>query len=388
MGGCLSKKQQDDSSQTKNAEYRRTIEIENSLHAEKLSRHRDIKLLLLGAGEAGKSTFLKQIRLIHEGTYSAEERQAFREIVVRNVLQCMLALLDAAEMLGLAWQFERSPSAGGGNSSQVSFMEDWSDLGKMRFILQQQADRLLGRDNVILLLPAEIVELLDWLWHHNTIKTVYNRRNEYQLNDSAAYYLNALDRIGEPSFVPTDQDILRSRVKTTGIVETSFMVGHYRYHIIDIGGQRSERKKWIHYFDRVTAVIFMVALSEYDQVLYEDSSVNRLQESLNLFKSIWNSTWFRHTSFVLLLNKTDLFLEKWSLGRFQKCFPKYQGPNRAKDAQLFLQQQFEALKPDTYNTQLYSHFTTATDTENVRFVLAAVSDTILQEVLQCAGLLD
>jgi len=42
--------------------------------------------------------------------------------------------------------------------------------------------------------------------------------------------------------------------------------------LFDVGGQRSERKKWIHCFEDVTAIIFCVAMSEYDQVLQEDET--------------------------------------------------------------------------------------------------------------------
>lgn len=79
--------------------------------------------------------------------------------------------------------------------------------------------------------------------------------------------------MAHPHYLPTDQDILRSRVKTTGITETTFLVGDLTYKIFDVGGQRSERKKWIHCFENVTALVFLVSLSEYDQMLYEDESV-------------------------------------------------------------------------------------------------------------------
>jgi hypothetical protein len=46
--------------------------------------------------------------------------------------------------------------------------------------------------------------------------------------------------------------------------------------LVDVGGQRSERRKWIHCFERVTSIIFLVALSEYDQVLYESANVVRI----------------------------------------------------------------------------------------------------------------
>lgn len=86
-------------------------------------------------------------------------------------------------------------------------------------------------------------------------------------------YFDSIDRIGEVSYVPTDQDVLRSRVKTTGITETTFVIGDLTYRMFDVGGQRSERKKWIHCFENVTAIIFLVAISEYDQVLIEDETV-------------------------------------------------------------------------------------------------------------------
>lgn len=62
-------------------------------------------------------------------------------------------------------------------------------------------------------------------------------------------------------------------MKTTGITETTFQVQGLEYRVLDVGGQRSERRKWIHCFENVTALIFIVSLSEYDQVLYEDQTV-------------------------------------------------------------------------------------------------------------------
>ena len=42
--------------------------------------------------------------------------------------------------------------------------------------------------------------------------------------------------------------------------------------MVDVGGQRSERRKWIHCFENVTSIMFLVALSEYDQVLVESDN--------------------------------------------------------------------------------------------------------------------
>lgn len=99
------------------------------------------------------------------------------------------------------------------------------------------------------------------------------------------------------------QDILRTRVKTTGIVKIEFEFKSTMFHMFDVGGQRSERKKWIHCFDNVTAVLFIISLSEYDQVLFEDSSVNRMEESLQLFASVINNIHFKFMPFIVFFNK-------------------------------------------------------------------------------------
>jgi len=83
-------------------------------------------------------------------------------------------------------------------------------------------------------------------------------------------YFDCLDRIFAPDYIPDDQDILRSRLKTTGITEAEFNLGSLTYRMFDVGGQRSERKKWIHCFENVTALLFLVAISGYDQCLVED----------------------------------------------------------------------------------------------------------------------
>lgn len=95
--------------------------------------------------------------------------------------------------------------------------------------------------------------------------------------------------------------------------------------MFDVGGQRSERKKWIHCFEGVTAIIFCVALSGYDLVLAEDEEMNRMIESMKLFDSICNSKWFVETSIILFLNKKDLFEEKIIRSPLTICFPEYTG---------------------------------------------------------------
>jgi guanine nucleotide-binding protein subunit alpha len=95
--------------------------------------------------------------------------------------------------------------------------------------------------------------------------------------------------------------------------------------MFDVGGQRSERKKWIHCFENVTAIVFLAAISEYDQVLVEDETMNRMTEALNLFDTICNSKWFVSTSMILFLNKVDLFKEKLVKSNLADYYPDYTG---------------------------------------------------------------
>lgn len=90
-----------------------------------------------------------------------------------------------------------------------------------------------------------------------------------------------MDRFWQPDYTPTDQDIVRCRAKTTGIIETTFHIGPLTYRMFDVGGQRSERKKWIHCFENVTAILFVVAISGYDQRLVEDKDAVSFYDNKN-----------------------------------------------------------------------------------------------------------
>ncbi|CAM9909503.1 unnamed protein product, partial [Choristocarpus tenellus] len=100
----------------------------------------------------------------------------------------------------------------------------------------------------------------------------------------------------------------------------------HRYSLVDVGGQRSERRKWMHCFDDVKAIVFLVGLSGYHQVLFEDNSVNRMQESLTLFGEVVGNPIFENTPIFVFLNKKDLFETMILTKPLTTCFPEYDGP--------------------------------------------------------------
>ncbi|CAI4219139.1 unnamed protein product [Parascedosporium putredinis] len=307
----------------------RNEEIENQLKKDKLMQRNEIKMLLLGAGESGKSTILKQMKLIHEGGYSRDERESFKEIIFSNTVQSMRVILEAMETLELPLDEKRTE-------------------------------------------------------YH--VQTIFMQPAQIEGDILPLSYFDNIARIAAPDYMPNDQDVLRSRVKTTGITETTFIIGDLTYRMFDVGGRRSERKKWIHCFENVTTILFLVAISEYDQLLFEDETVNRMQEALTLFDSICNSRWFIKTSIILFLNKIDRFKEKLPTSPMKNYFPDYEGGDDYAAACDYILNRFVSLNQHE-TKQIYTHFTCATDTTQIRFVMAAVNDIIIQENLRLCGLI-
>jgi len=223
------------------------------------------------------------------------------------------------------------------------------------------------------------------LWNDDGVQLTYGARTQFQLTDSAKYFFDRIKEVATENYLPTQQDVLRSRVRTTGIVENDFEIDGNKFKMFDVGGQRNERKKWIHCFENVTAVLFVAAISEYDQVLYEDENTNRMVEALNLFEEICNSRWFQETSMILFLNKRDLFADKILKVPLTVCFPDYDGDNTYEAGSEFLKEQFES-KNHNDDKVVYTHITCATDTDNIQAVFNAVKDIIIRQSLNEAGL--
>ena len=153
--------------------------------------------------------------------------------------------------------------------------------------------------------------------------------------------------------------------------------------LLFLGGQRTERRKWIHCFDNVTAILYVISLSEYDQVIEEDPKVNRMTESLNLFEEMVNGIYLRQKPFVVFFNKHDLFEKKIEHKSIHCAFPDYRGENHSvHDSSNYIVNKYIGKnKTDANKRALYSHVVTATDTQLVKFVFAGVAETILNELL-------
>ena len=316
---------------------------------------RQVKILLLGTGQSGKSTIMKQMEILAKNGFSEEVRKNYEDVVYVNAVQSMLAIIRAMKDLGITF----------GNPDRV---QDGETIEK--------AER---NEKYDLHYHTDVAYSLKTLWADSGVKECYERSREYQLGDNAKYYFNALDRLCDPSYIPTDQDLLHSRVKTTGMIEINFEYKDLSFSLIDVGGARCERKKWVHVFENVTAIIFCVAMSEYDQVLNEDEDMNRMRESLKLFQSISSLPLFSRTPVMLFLNKKDLFKEKITKSPLSICFENYIGENEYEPASEFIREQFEKEIDFPKIETIYTHFVNATDTSDMRNVFDTVFDVILKQ---------
>jgi len=320
------------------------------------------KLLLLGAGESGKSTLFKQMINIYGKGFSEDERKEFIPIIFTNVIGSMKTLCEQSDELKAKFSTSVHPSLEPSKNYVLEMKE-----------LEQIEPRIAAHFQA--------------LWRDKGIQTTYEHRSLYQLIDSTAYFLDKIMEIAQPAYVPSEQDVLRSRVRTTGIVENEFVIDGNRFKMFDVGGQRNERKKWIHCFSEVTAVLFVAALSAYDLVLYEDEDTNRMEEALNLFGEICNSRWFKKTSMILMLNKRDLFAEKIQKTPLTVTFKEYKGnPHDYQQCVEYVKSLFEGKRADAAKP-IYTHVCCATDKDNMRHVFAAVKDIVIRKSLAEGGLL-
>ena len=184
-------------------------------------------------------------------------------------------------------------------------------------------------------------------------------------------------------YKPSQQDILYSRKATRGIVEDIIDINRVPFRFVDVGGQRSERQKWYQCFSRVTAILFLVSSSAFDQFLQEDRVTNRMVESSGIFDTIVNHKYFSRVAVILFLNKTDLLEEKVKKGvNIKEWFQGFQGdPRSIQDVQKFILAMFDSRRQDR-SKPLFSHYTTAVDTNNIKRVFDSVHDIILEEHLR------
>jgi len=409
MGACGSSLSEEQIAQKK-----KNRELERDIKNTKEVEDSKIKLLLLGAGESGKSTVFKQMRILYgDIPFTKEDGMALKPTIANNICHSMKTLCENCEILN-------TPDG-------ASVMELVQDKKSLEFIKTIDPDQQVLDDNVARALKS--------CWADPGIQMTWEMREHFQIVDSVKSYFDDLERICNPNYEPTEPDCLLARVRTSGIVEEVYKIDGVDFVMYDVGGQRNERKKWIHCFEEVTAVIFVAAISEYNQFLYEDQGTNRMDEALELFAEICNSKWFNKSSMILFLNKKDLLWEKMCKFPIQgACNGKYMNfprpgvspmpvagsgvsPFQDANGKYLEEDDHKAASPDFYEwmmvtheywknefrtlnlrpdsppelamfKEITEHVTCATDTQGVKRVFEVCKEVILKGNLAASGFMD
>ncbi|KAJ3574609.1 hypothetical protein NP233_g1644 [Leucocoprinus birnbaumii] len=247
------------------------------------------------------------------------------------------------------------------------------------------------------------------LWADPQVKRRLQEKR-LRLEESSGFYLDEIHRITAKKYIPTDADVLKARLKTTGVVEHTFVInsGHNKgaqWRIYDVGGARGQRQAWAPYFDEVNAIIFLAPISAFDQVLAEDPRINRLEDSLLLWKSLVSNPLLAKVNIILFLNKCDLL----QVGRssFNSSYPRHVFANTISPPSRIAQSKLEAGvrlshhmytygdRPNDYESvskyfrnkfgalhvsysrnkerELYIHFTAVTDTRRTATIISSDS---------------
>ncbi|KAI6104380.1 guanine nucleotide binding protein, alpha subunit [Pisolithus sp. B1] len=212
--------------------------------------------------------------------------------------------------------------------------------------------------------------------------------------EMAGFFLDDLDRVTSLRYVPSDDDVLRARIKTLGVRAWTYIsVGplgssmSHDWRVFDVGGTEIFAA-WVPYFEDVNAIIFLAPISCFDQVLQEDPSVNRLADSFLLWKTIVSHPLLKKAYLILFLNKCDILRAKLESGiRLGNYITSYGNrPNDFESASIYLRKKFAALMREHANDRsLYCHFTSVT-VRALSVIRDTVQDVIVRDNLKRSAL--
>lgn len=299
------------------------------------------------------------MRIIHSSGFQEDERVQVKAVIYSNVIIAFRILLEIM------------------HDEKIGFADEKT---KVHAQIIEEADADVDANRAFR--NARIKEAMLGMWKDKGVQLAITKSHEFALNDNLSFYFQGINRMFDPDWMPDDQDMLHARLRTTGITETVFELRELTFRMMDVGGQRSERKKWIHCFDGVQCLLFMAALSGYDQCLVEDVNANQMHEAFMLFESLVNGEWFKDKPIILFLNKIDLFREKLAVSPLSAHFPDYQGrDNDEEAAKAYFANRFKAINRN-HSREIYIHYTNATDTNILKKTMQDVQDMLVQKSLQ------
>ncbi|KAJ2994384.1 hypothetical protein HDV02_001658 [Globomyces sp. JEL0801] len=374
-------------------EYSKTPkEIELYLREEKAKFEKqksEPKLLILGPSDSGKSTFLKQIKLLYGKGFSKEDQIQSKRTIINNIIHAIdtifkLLMVIPKDMIKHDTKVEdmdESIASDLASFANSIYEESYSIHHLDNLILEPSSriqfqlliDQLLSfRDNQLDYFSQPILEAIVCFWNCDYVQKIYHSLNDNAIPTTTSYFFQHVQRITSESGMPTNEDLLMIRVITKSVSDTVFTIDGINIHFYDVSGLVHHRKQWISYFEDVLNVIFIVSLSSYDQMMIEDESKNRLMDSIHLFEYIFNHPLLKKADVILFFNKKDLFEIKIRKISFKKYFPDFRGKDRSlSEAYTYTKEKFKKIAKDSPKT-LFTHLTCCTDTKAMKSIISDI----------------
>ncbi|KAH8827961.1 G-alpha-domain-containing protein [Flagelloscypha sp. PMI_526] len=424
--------------------------IDNELKAEKAALKKEgtpIKILILGQSYSGKSTTLKNIQMQYGRDQWEQERSTWKIVILLNLLRGANTILDALAAPTIKHAAALSVET---NTKFEAYQSRLSSLKALQSVLEKKlgaAAREVG-ENDPGLTPSEVAKRspdlqgpqefsvpsnMGWkrvlnlkrrksksnfselppmipletfqaiaqhadditlMWQDLDVQALI-QSGDIILEDSSSHFIQNIKRVTADDFDPNDEDVLRARLRTTGIQEYRFKgIGRKSdpdWAFYDFNGSRSSRSAWFSYFDDAKAVLFLASLDCYDET--DSDGVNRLQDSLLLWRALCsNKLLAKVQSLILLLNKCDLLeqkLQRSNAPQVSDYFKNYKKTNDAKSVQTFFRTYFQQIHSQ-YSPEpreFICHYISAINTQSTALTLRAVKDVILMQYLESANLI-
>jgi len=298
--------------------------------------------------------------------FQTKERHNYQKIIWENVTECIQTLCEQSIKL----KIEECET-------------DEKNKDSITFALK------LNKSNI--LFDDKMYQIFQTIWDDEGIKTTLLHRDKFYIMDSAEYFLNNMKKYVGKDYVPTFDEICHCKVRSTGVKSENFVFNKVLFTVYDLGGQRSERRKWLNVCDNVKAIIYVTSLAGYNQVIFEDGKTNRLMESFNVYDQYINHESFKKINIILFLNKQDLFDQMIKNIPFTVCpCDDYKDNPNDRDSvikYIIGVYQKKTFGFDTGKRSIFHHITCATNTEDVKAVFAAVRHIVIKNHLVDSAIL-
>ena len=270
-----------------------------------------ITILVLGTPGSGKSTVMRQFRILYGDGFSSSERASGLSVIASNVMESISSCIETIDQGEIESKYPKTLALSNLLKSTAEGEANGAEpqpKGKAR----------------------ELLKLAEEIWCDENLQDRFKDQIYdcgVRITDADGYFLKRIKEMNSPSYIPTDDDLLHMRRATDGVEEFKFTYRSCDFTVIDVGGCKAERCKWINLFSRANMIIYCAPLVDYSLTLEDDANENSMVESLNVFESVVNLTYFQDTPLLLFLNKKDLLSKKVKAVSLMDHFPDYKGPD-------------------------------------------------------------